>query len=234
MPLISARLRIWDVVSAARVDHFIANSQFVARRIAKSWRRDATVIYPPVNVEGFKQEAEVTVGDFYLYAGELASYKRADLVVDAFTRSGKPLVVIGDGSERKCLEDRAGPNITFLGRVPFEVLKQHYASCRALIFPGVEDFGIMPLEVMASGRPVVAYAKGGATETVIDGKTGILFQEPTIQSLDAAIDRLEANSDSFPAEVLIAHAESFSEAAFRNAISEFVTARLPGEKIRAA
>lgn len=225
MPLIAHPLRIWDAASAARVDHFIANSNFVARRIAKSWRREAVVIYPPVDVEAFRQDAPAEVGEFYLYAGELISYKRPDLVVEAFTKSGKPLVVIGDGAARKALEVMAGPNVTFLGRVSFEVLKEHYARCRALVFPGVEDFGIMPLEVMAAGRPVIAYAKGGATETVIDGKTGILFHEQSVGALDQAVERLEADLEAFVPADLEAHAETFSVPRFAQEIQHFIDAK---------
>lgn len=226
MPAIASRMRIWDVCSSARVDYIVANSEFVAKRIFKSWHREAVVIYPPVNVDAFRQVAEVDVGDFYLYAGELVSYKRADLVVEAFTKSGKPLIVIGEGAERKKLEESAGSNVKFLGRVSFDVLRDHYAKCRAMVFPGVEDFGIMPLEVMASGRPVVAFARGGATETVIDGRTGVLFYEQNVQALDSAIDRLEENIEKFSHQDLLSHAEKFSEDSFRREMSEFISACL--------
>lgn len=226
MPLIAHRLRVWDTASAARVDHVIANSAFIARRIAKAWRRDATVIHPPVNVDDFMPAAPVPVGDFYLYAGELVSYKRPDLVVKAFNTSGRRLVVIGEGAAKKTLQAMAGPNITFLGRVDFDTLRDHFARCRALIFPGVEDFGILPVEVMAAGRPVIAYAKGGATETVIDGVSGLLFRDQSVAALNDTITRFEAAPDAFPASQLQAHAATFSAERFRAQIRAFINAKL--------
>ncbi len=229
MPHIAHRLRIWDSASAARVDHVIANSRFVAKRVAKAWGRKADVIYPPVDVAAFTPDAPVEMEDFYLYAGELARYKRPDLAVEAFNRSGRPLVVIGEGSEMDSLKAIAKPNITFLGRVPFDVLRDHYARCRGLIFPGIEDFGIMPLEVTASGRPVVALCKGGAAETVLDGITGVHFQEPEVDHLQAAIDRCEELMPTFDIAVMQAHAATFSRQRFRDEFSAMVKDLLTDE-----
>lgn len=226
MPHIAHRLRLWDTASAARVDHFIANSGFIARRIAKTYRREACVIYPPVDVDAFTPDTIPQVEDFYLYAGELISYKRPDLVIDAFNASGRRLIVIGDGAARKTLEAMARPNITFLGRVDFATLRDHFQRTRALVFPGVEDFGIMPLEVMAAGRPVIAYAKGGARETVLDGITGLHFHDQSVTALNAAIDQLEKDPDQFPADRLIAHAHRFDAQRFRTEFQGFVEACL--------
>lgn len=189
MPLVAHRLRIWDVTTAARVDHFIANSSFIAQRIKTYYRREAEVIFPPVDTAEF--EISEQVGDHYLLAGEMVGYKRADLAVEAFNASGRRLVVVGDGEMRTTLERKAGPNITFLGRVPFDELKQQFATCRALVFPGEEDFGIVPVEVMACGRPVIAYGRGGALDTVVEGISGILFYDQSVSALNAAIDRFE-------------------------------------------
>ncbi|SDF96009.1 Glycosyltransferase involved in cell wall bisynthesis [Celeribacter baekdonensis] len=191
MPLMSHKLRIWDVTTAARVDRFVANSSFISQRIGKYYRRDADVIFPPVATDEF--EISEKVGDHYLLAGEMVGYKRADLAIDAFNASGRKLVVVGDGEIRAELEKKAGANITFLGRVPFKELKEQFATCRALIFPGEEDFGIIPVEVMASGRPVIAYGRGGALDTVIEGTSGVHFSEQSVESLNGAIDRFEAD-----------------------------------------
>ncbi|MDF3419977.1 glycosyltransferase [Sulfitobacter sp. KE29] len=189
MPLMAHRLRIWDVTTAARVDHFIANSSFIAQRIKTYYRREAEVVFPPVDTGEF--EISEQVGDHYLLAGEMVAYKRADLAVEAFNASGRKLVVVGDGEMRSTLERKAGPNIKFLGRVPFDELKRQFATCRALVFPGEEDFGIVPVEVMACGRPVIAYGRGGALDTVVEGISGVLFYVQSVAALNSAIDRFE-------------------------------------------
>ena len=226
MPHIAHKMRIWDTVSAARVDYFIANSSFVAKRIEKFWRRDATVIYPPVDVEAFGRDKQAEVGDFYLYAGELSSYKRPDIAVDTFTRSGRPLIVIGEGAERRALEASAGSNVKFLGRVSFDVLKGHYAQCRALVFPGVEDFGIMPLEVAASGRPTIAFNQGGATETVVHKVSGILFNEQSVEGLQNAIAEFEEFEGMITNDNLTLQAAGFSRDRFSQSISAYINDRL--------
>ena len=195
MPLLTHYLRIWDVSTAARVDHFVANSSYVASRINKYYRREAKVIHPPVDVNAFTQSDES--GDYYLMMGQLVSYKRVDLAVKAFNESGKKLIVIGDGEQMKSLKSIAADNVQLLGWQPFSVIREHYAKCRALVFPGMEDFGIVPLEAMASGRPVIAYRKGGAMETVVNGVTGSFFEEQTVEALNQAIEKFENNVSNF-------------------------------------
>jgi glycosyltransferase involved in cell wall biosynthesis len=206
-------LRQWDLASAARVDYFVANSNHVARRIAKHYRREATVVHPPVAVEDFIC-AEMTE-DYYLMVGQLVSYKRPDLAVEAFTQSGRKLVVIGEGPELKRLKKNAGPNVSFLGRQPFSVIREHYARCQAFIFPGEEDFGITPVEAQAAGRPVIAFRRGGALETVMENQTGLFFDEPTAASLNAAVDRFESNADDFDPARIREHSLSFSRKRFQ-------------------
>lgn len=220
MPMLAHRLRQWDVSSAARVDGFAANSHHVADRISKYWRREARVVHPPVAVEDFAPVAREEVGDFYLWAGELAPYKRPDLAVEAMRRLDRPFVVIGgpDATMQK-LRRQAGPKTRFLGKVPFETLKSHMARCKALIFPGEEDFGIIPVEAMASGRPVIAYGRGGACDTVIDGETGLLFRDQSVEGLMAAVEAFEAAGlgRADPA-ALVRHAAGFNEARFQEGI----------------
>lgn len=222
MPILAPGLRQWDVTSAARVDQFVANSMHVKNRITKYWRRDAQVVYPPVAVEDFSPAPLSEREDFYLWAGELVGYKRPDIMIDAFNRMGKRLVVIGGPDKaRKALAARAKDNITFLGKVPFAELKSHMARCKALIFPGEEDFGIVPVEVMASGRPVIAYGRGGATETVRDGETGLLFNDQSVEGLIDAVERFENSglADTDP-HAIAAHTERFSERHFLASMSE--------------
>ena len=219
-PGIAHRLRTWDVTSAMRVDQFIANSRFVAKRIEKYYRRDAEIIYPPVATEAFQALNISEPEDFYLAAGEFVGYKRFDIAVDAFTQLGKKLVVIGDGEQRKDLEKRAGDNVTFLGRVSFEELKSHFSRCQALVFPGEEDFGMIPVEVMAAGRPVIAYGRGGALDTVHPGVSGHLFSDQSVDGLMQAVSEFEAMS--FDPERLREHAKSYGLQQFQTKVTKLL------------
>lgn len=213
-------LRLWDRLSADRVDHFVANSENVRRRILKHYRREATVIHPPVDTESYHLSAEQD--DYYLLAGQLVGYKRADLAVRAFNDFGRRLVVIGEGEELRVLRSMAGTNVEFLGRQPDHILSRYYARCRALIFPGEEDFGMVPVEAMAAGRPVIALARGGALETVIEGETGIFFQDQTVDSLRAAVLRFEASDIGFDPQRIREHALTFGRERFRDEIIKTV------------
>lgn len=193
MPLIAHYLRMWDAVSAMRVDGFVVNSAFVARRLQQAYRRPATVVYPPVDTAAFRPVENVACGAFYLWCGELVAYKRPDIAIDTFNTLDLPLVVIGDGEELERLKRRAGSNIHFLGKASFGVLRDHMARCRALIFPGEEDFGMVPVEVQASGRPVIALARGGALETVIPGRTGMVYEDDSVEGLAAAVREFEVS-----------------------------------------
>lgn len=227
-------LRLWDFSSAARVDHFVANSHTVRGRIRKYYRRDATVIPPPVDVDRFVATSRRE--SFYLVVGQLTRYKRVDIAIEAFNRLGKPLVVIGGGEEFRRLKKQAAGNVRLLGRQPSEVLRDHYERCRALVFPGEEDFGIVPIEAMAAGCPVIAYGKGGASETVIDGSTGILFPTQTAEALTAAVRRFEEVEHTFSSEAIARHASQFSRDHFRESIMKFlekaVGSRLEGASLR--
>lgn len=211
-------IRIWDNASADRVDYFIANSENVARRIWKHYRRKSVVIHPPVrcNLFNIGQKDE----DYFLIVSRLQEYKRIDLAVEAFNQLGLPLVIIGDGPERQRLESMSKDNIKFLGRESDEVIKKHYAGCRAFIFPGEEDFGITPLEAQASGRPVIAYRKGGALETVVEGETGVFFDNQSTSDLVDAIKKFE--NTKFDKHVIRKHAEEFDEEVFKRKISDFI------------
>ncbi|MGB9593805.1 MAG: glycosyltransferase, partial [Anaerolineae bacterium] len=177
---------------------------------------------PPVHTERFEPAAKHD--DYYLVVSRLVPYKRIDLAVEAFNRLGKPLVIIGEGRDRQALEALARPNVTFLGRLPFEQVRDYMARCRALIFPGLEDFGITPVEAQAAGRPVIAFAGGGALDTVHDGHTGILFAEQTPESLMDAVARCERTE--FDADVLRANAARFSVEEFQRQFAAFVVQEL--------
>jgi glycosyltransferase involved in cell wall biosynthesis len=212
MPPLSHYLRMWDVTSAARVDSFIANSATVARRIRRYYRADSVVIHPPVDTGAFSIAAPSELGDYYLMAGELVSYKRPDLAVRAFNEMKLKLVVIGGGEMLDEIRRLAGATVSVMGSQPFEVLKHHYARCRALIFPGEEDFGMVPVEAMASGRPVVAYGRGGATETVAQGLSGVFFAEQTVEAISSAVKTLAAIE--IDPKMIAAHASRFGRDQF--------------------
>ena len=186
-----AGLRHWDLQANKNVDHFVAISEHVKRRIRDCYRREAEVIYPPVDTEFYTTDSSVPREDYYLIASALVPYKRADMAIEAFTRLGKRLVIIGEGPERDWLEKIAGTRVHFLGWQTDEILRDHYRRARALIFPGEEDFGIVPLEMQACGGSVIAYGEGGALETVRDGKTGVFFKKPTVESLMLAVQDFE-------------------------------------------
>jgi glycosyltransferase involved in cell wall biosynthesis len=179
-----------DLRQSRKIDLFVANSQNVRRRIRECYGRNSVVVYPPVDVERF-QVGERS-DDFYLIVSRLVAYKRIDLAVQAFTKLDKRLVIIGDGPDRARLEAMAGPTVEFLGRAIDEVVTEKMATCRAYVFPGSEDFGIVPVEAQACGKPVIAFRDGGALETVIEGKTGVFFDRPDAESLTGAVRDLEA------------------------------------------
>ena len=203
------------------VDHFIAISREIQTRIKTYYQRDAVIIYPPVNTNRFRPLARgEKTGDYYLIVSRLIPYKRIDLAVQAMNRLKRRLVIVGTGRDRARLETMAGPTIEFKGRLSGDDVVTLMANCRAFLFPGFEDFGIAPVEAQAAGRPVVAYAKGGALDTVIEGKTGLFFFEQTVEALMAGIEQFEAMD--FESAVIRANAERFSEVRFRQELGDFV------------
>ncbi|CAN5834712.1 N/A [soil metagenome] len=213
-------LRLWDVASAHRVDHYLANSRYVARRIEKTYRRSAEVIYPPVDTGRFR--ADYAREDFYLTVSRFVPYKRVDLTIAAFNQLGLPLVIIGDGPSDKAMRQMAQPNIRFLGKQPDSVVEDYMQRCRGFIFPPEEDFGITPVEAQAAGAPVIAYAKGGQAETVIHQQTGLLFPHQTVESLVQSVKWLESCVGQFESGALKDHAEKFSIACFQSRFKGFV------------
>ena len=222
-------LKQWDKAAAARVDHFIAISSEVQRRIARFYGRDSVIIYPPVSTERFakhpRSEAERgkptdSVGDYFLCLGRLIPYKRVDLAVRACTELNLPLLVGGDGRDRARLEKMAGPTVKFLGRVPEADLPDLMAHCKAFIFPGLEDFGITSVQAMAAGRPVIAFAGGGALDTVIENQTGHLFHEQTVNSLMGVLQKF--NPASFDSAAIRAHALKFDRKVFERQLHDFI------------
>jgi glycosyltransferase involved in cell wall biosynthesis len=201
-------LRNWDFSTAARVDHFVANSRLTSDRIRKHYRRESIVVHPPIEVDRFVP-ADVEVGDYYLIAGRNVPYKRIDLAITAAERLGRRLVVVGDGTDRLAKESHC---VTFLGKVSDEKLRTLMQSAKALLFPQKEDFGMALLEANACGRPVIAYGAGGALETVLDGRTGVLFSEQSVESLTEAIESFEGRD--FDPAAIRDHAELFSKQRF--------------------
>lgn len=231
MPWVFTGLRQWDVTSAARVDHFFANSSSVAQRIRKFWRREAEVLNPPVDVARFRPRQ--TPDDFYLHVGELVPYKRVDLAIEACRKLGRKLVIIGDGVERARLERLAeGADVEFRGKASDADVADAMERCRAFLFPAEEDFGIVAVEAMAAGRPVIAFGRGGAMDSVIDTQTGLFFSEQTAEALADAIERFEL-MDFDPARCA-AHARTFSKELFKQAFHLRVGALLEAHSAEAA
>jgi glycosyltransferase involved in cell wall biosynthesis len=204
-------LRLWDSTTANRVDVFMANSHYVSRRIWRTYRRPARVLYPPVQVERFDPTRPRE--DFYLTLSRMVPYKKMDLIVEAFARSGKPLVVIGDGPDRAKIESLATSNITLLGRQPDAVVADLMERCRAFVFAADEDFGITPVEAQAAGAPVIAYGQGGVLESVVPNRTGVFFGQQQVASLNRAVDLFEAHP-GFDARLIRQQAERFAPAQF--------------------
>jgi glycosyltransferase involved in cell wall biosynthesis len=219
-PLV-ALLKRWDYAAAQRVDHFIAISTEIQERIRQYYGRESVVIYPPVETARFKP-AE-TVGDYFLVVSRLIPYKRIDLAVRACTQLGLPLMVAGAGRDRERLEQMAGPTVKFLGRVPDAELPDLMAHCKCFLFPGLEDFGITPVQAMAAGRPVIAFKGGGALDTVIPSVTGEFFTEQTVESLAQVLRTFDATH--YDAEQVRVHALKFDEAVFRQQLGDFVSSK---------
>ncbi|MBM2809974.1 MAG: glycosyl transferase, group 1, partial [Chloroflexi bacterium] len=215
IPPLMTSLRVWDEASARRVDSYVAISSCVADRIRKHYRREAIVVAPPVDVSRFHVDRRA-VEDFYLIVGRMVSYKRMDLAIQAFNASGRALVVIGDGVERSRLQRQAGPTIRFLGRQPDEIVAHYFTRCKAFIFPAEEDFGITAVEAQAAGRPVIAYRRGGAMDTIVDGATGGFFDEQTVDALNRAIEAFDF--ESFDPAAARSNAERFDRARFQTEI----------------
>jgi len=223
------KLRLWDLRSANGVDHFIANSHFIAKRIAKTYRREATVIHPPIDlarfVPGDKKE------NFYLATSRLVPYKRIDLIVDSFkSMPDKQLIVIGSGPDLKKIREKAGANVTVMGYQPDQVLLSYMQRAKALIFAAEEDFGLIPVEAQASGTPVIAYGKGGALETVRGMEhakpTGLFFKEQTKAAICDAVKMFEANLSMFTIEHCVENAAQFSVMKFREEIKGFIKEKM--------
>jgi glycosyltransferase involved in cell wall biosynthesis len=220
-PIVAHWLRMWDRLSADRVDYFIANSKFVSKRIEKFYRRSSVVISPPVNVSDFVYDRPRQ--PFYLYLGQLVEYKRPDLVVDAFNELGLPLIIIGEGALMEKLRVKAKSNIKIMGRQEFLVVKNHLETCKALLFPGIEDFGIVPVEALAAGAPVLAYGKGGILDTVVHGEHGILFNEQSVEAIKYSVQTLESGSMAFDAEKLNRRASDFDKKKFTQKIESYIS-----------
>lgn len=235
-------MRMWDYAAAGRVDEFISNSQFVSNRIQKFYRRSSTVIYPPVDVQKFR--VSESPKDYYLVVGRMVGYKRMDLAVRACTMLSKPLRVIGDGPECKRLKMLAGPTVEFLGKLSDDEVREHYSECRALLFPSEEDFGIVPVEANAGGRPVIAYGRGGVLESIrgiwpdtttqqLGSPSGVFFRQQTAESLADAILYYESIASEFIPAQIRAHAMQFDKLVFQKRFAGFVQHALSSRRVEA-
>lgn len=212
MSIFMKSLREWDYTSSQRIDVLIANSNYVAKRINKFWRRECQVIYPPVDIDRLSPNGK-DAEDFYVVFSRFVPYKRIDLAIEACKKLGRKLVVIGDGEQRDYLKSLADENITFTGRISDEEVKDYLQRCKAMIFSAEEDFGIVPLEAQACGRPVIAYGKGGALETVVDRVTGVFFEEQEVDLVASAIEKFETLN--LNTNDIYTHAMKFSRERFK-------------------
>jgi glycosyltransferase involved in cell wall biosynthesis len=231
LPILLAILKRWDLRASRQPDYFVANSQVVAERIKKIYGRDSVVIPPPIDVNRFQPVSGngTAPEDYYLVLSRLVPYKRIDLAIEACTQLNRQLLIVGDGPDRVRLEKLAGPTVRFLGRQSDEAVARYAARCRALLFPGEEDFGMTPLEVNAAGRPVIAFRAGGALETVIEGVTGLFFDQPTAPSLIQAIEAFELRS--WDSSELRLHACRFDRSIFQKRLLEFLREVAPGVEL---
>ena len=218
LPTLIRALRIWDESAARQPDHFVANSQTVATRIKRTYGRSAEVIFPPIDIHRFRVSPEQD--DYYIVLARLVPYKRIDLAVSACTKLGRKLIVIGSGPALEGLKKEAGESIHFVGRTSDAEVEKYVSHCRALIFPGEEDFGMAPVEVAAAGRPTIAYRAGGAAETIIENVTGVFFEEQTTDDVVAAIERFE--QQEWSARAIRKHAEGFSTEVFNDKFAAFL------------
>jgi len=224
LKLIIQILKKWDLKKNKKVDHFITLSEAVKQRIKDCYNREADIIYPPVNTEAFIPKSDsIPGGDYFLIVSRLKGYKRIDIAVQACSDLGYKLKVIGEGEVKGELEKMAGPTVEFLGRLKTEEVITHMQRCKAFIFPGEEDFGIAPLEAQAAGKPVIAYKAGGALDTIIDKKTGLYFEESTVESLEETLRKFDQNN--FESEKCRKNANRFSESCFTQQIEEYVNTK---------
>lgn len=218
VPIFMNYIRLWDREASMRVDEFICNSKFVAQRVKKYYKRKAKIIYPPVDTKKFSLGNRIS--NYFLMVGRLLTYKRFDIAIKAFNKLELPLKIIGDGSERKKLEKLANKNIEFLGELHDKDLEKYYQNCQAFIFPQEEDFGLVAIEAMACGRPVIAYKAGGALESIKEGETGLFFDEQTTESLIRAVG--DFNPQKFNSQKIHNHALKFDKEIFKKKIKDFI------------
>jgi glycosyltransferase involved in cell wall biosynthesis len=213
-------IRVWDLAACDRPDRYIANSFHVRERIKKYYRQDAAVIYPPVETRQFKPQKENQ--DYFLIVAALTPFKKIDLAVQLFNKTGKRLVIIGSGAQYEYLKNIAGPTVDILGYKDDEAVREYLQNCRGFIMVNEEDFGMAPVEAMACGKPVLAYGKGGALETVIPGVTGEFFYEQTIESMEDGLGRLIVNEPNYDAKVIHKHAAEFSKKVFTDTFKKYL------------
>ncbi|MGY4535824.1 glycosyltransferase involved in cell wall biosynthesis [Mucilaginibacter sp. UYNi724] len=219
------RIRTWDIISTNRVDHFIANSNYIARRIKKIYGRESVVIHPNVATNDFSPV--FTKEDFYVTCSRFVPYKKIDLIVEAFAQMpDKKLYVIGEGPDFKKVSKLAATNTILLGYQPFDVLKKYMGEAKAFVFAAEEDFGILPVEAQACGTPVIAFGKGGALESVVENKTGIFFYEQTTEAIKSAVIKFESNKNLFDYHEIVSHAKSFSTKVFKDQIVNYIDKKM--------